>query len=69
MEYNSLLSAIPWKRKRLHDSNESDIICHDILDIIPFSKQSCTQIYKKACQQNNIHTNMLDHVATIIFMQ
>ena len=33
MEYNSLLSAIPWKRILLRDSNESDILCDDILDL------------------------------------
>ena len=47
MEYNSLLSAIPWKRILLRDSSESDILCDDILDIILFSNQSCKQIYKK----------------------
>ena len=41
MEYNNLLSAIPWKRILLHDSSESDILFDDILDIILFSNQSC----------------------------
>ena len=47
MEYNSLLSAIPWKRILLHESSESDILCDDILDIILFSNPSCKQIHKK----------------------
>ena len=68
MEYNSLLSAIPWKWILLRDSSENDILCDDILDIMLFSNQSCKQIYKKTCQQNNINTNMSDHVAARIFM-
>ena len=47
MEYNSLLSAIPWKRILLHDSSDSDILRDDMLDIILFSNQYCKQIYRK----------------------
>ena len=46
IKYNSLLLVITRKRKRLHDSNESDILSNDIRDIMLFSNKSCQQIYK-----------------------